>query len=343
MARDYYDILGVGRRATEREIKAAYRRLARQYHPDVTGDDKKATDRFKEITEAYEVLSDPKRRRAYDLFGHPSSNGGGFEFGEGVQGFYDFVSGVFRGRETTGPAPGVDEEVELEVTLREAFEGAQKTLEVELLRPCPDCEGTGAPKGATKTTCPECHGSGKVSAPGPLPFRRTCSRCEGKGQIYEQKCKPCRGRGARAVKERLKVTVPAGVDTGSRLRLKGRGTAGDGGGPPGDLYVRVRVAPDERFERDGEDLWTQVRIPVSEALLGGSVDVPLPNGSARMSVPAGTQGGQVFRLRERGFPALGGKKKRGDLLVTVQVRVPKELDEDAREMVDRLKQRVSDF
>lgn len=343
MARDYYEILGISRRANEREVKAAYRRLARQYHPDVTGDDRKATERFKEITEAYEVLSDAKRRRAYDLFGSHKSSGGGFEFGEGVQGFYDFVSEVFRGRETHGPSPGVDVEVDLEVTLQEAFEGAQKTVEVDLLRPCPDCEGTGAPKGTKKGPCPDCSGTGKVSAPGPLPFRRACARCDGKGQVFEARCKPCRGEGARTLKERLKVTVPAGVDTGSRLRLKGRGAAGGSGGPPGDLYVRVKVLDDERFERDGDDLWTQVRVPLSDALLGGSTDVPLPNGAARMAVPRGTQGGQVFRLKGKGFPALGGKGKRGDLLVTVQLRVPKELDEEALATVERLKERVSGF
>lgn len=343
MARDYYEILGVSKRANEREIKAAYRRLARQYHPDVTGDDQRATERFKELTEAYEVLSDSRRRRTYDLFGHPKSDSVGFEFGEGVQGFYDFVSEVFKGRETKGPSPGVDVEVDLEVTLREAFEGTQKTVEAEILRPCPDCEGQGVPKDAKTGPCPDCKGTGKVASPGPLPFRRACARCDGKGQIFEVKCKPCRGQGARKMKERLKVTVPAGVDTGSRLRLKGRGAAGGSGGPAGDLYVRVSVLGDERFEREGDDLWTQVRVPVSDALLGGSVDVPLPNGSARMSVPPGTQGGQVFRLKDKGFFALFGKGKRGALFVTVQLRVPKELDDEARAIVGRLREHVSDF
>lgn len=334
------------RRAGEREIKAAYRRLARQYHPDVTGDDRTATERFKEITEAYECLSDPRRRRTYDLFGHPQGGGGSgpFEgFGKGIKDFADLFQESFRQRDATKPHPGVDVEVDLDVTLQEAFEGAQKTVEAELYRPCTDCGGEGAPKGTRRQTCPDCKGTGKAGTKGPLPFRRSCVGCVGKGTIPTDRCRACKGRGARTLKERLKVTVPAGVDTGARLRLKGRGSAGENGGPSGDLYVRIRVVEHPRFERRGDDLWTEVRIPVSEAILGGNVEVELPvGGTARMSVPPGTQGGQVFRLREKGFPSLG-KGSHGDLLVTVQLKVPTEIDPKAREMLDRLKGQLSGF
>jgi molecular chaperone DnaJ len=341
-ARDYYKVLGVPRKATQREIKAAYRRLARKYHPDVTGEDDHATERFKEITEAYETLSDPKRRRAYDLFGTAKDDTGPFDgFADGVSGFADLFGDFFRGGDPTKPAPGVDVEVDLEVTFQEAFDGAQKVVEAELLRPCSECEGRGAPKDVKPGPCDECDGTGKVGAAGPLPFKRACPRCDGRGRVYPKKCKACRGKGSRQEKERLKVTVPPGVDDGSRLRLKKRGAAGHNGGPPGDLYVRVSVADDERFERDGEDVHTQVRVPVSVALLGGHAEVDTPTGRARLTVPAGTQGGQVFRLRDKGFAALGGKR-RGDLYVTVQLSVPR-LDDSQRRQVEELRDVVSDF
>ena len=348
MARDYYQVLGVTRRATEREIKGAYRRLARQYHPDVTGDDGVATERFRELTEAYECLSDTRRRRTYDLFGHPQgTSGAGFGpfdgFSKGIKDVADLFQESFRQRDATKPHPGVDVEIDLAVSLQEAFCGAQKAVQAALYRPCPDCGGEGAPKGAKRETCPDCKGTGKVATKGPLPFRKACVGCTGKGTIPIDRCRACKGRGARTVTERLKVTVPAGIDTGARLRLKGRGAAGENGGPAGDLYVRVRVTEDPRFERKDDDLWTEVRIPVSEAILGGDVEVALlSGGTARMAVPPGTQGGQVFRLKGKGFASLV-KKTHGDLLVTIQLKVPTLLDAEARKMVDRLKGQLSGF
>lgn len=341
--RDYYQVLGVPRKASQREIKAAYRRLARKYHPDVTGEDARSTERFKEITEAYEVLSDQKRRRAYDLFGHPKDTSGPFDgFAEGVSGFAEMWSDMFSRQDPNKPAPGVDVELDIEVSFQEAFDGAHKVIEAELLRPCPDCEGRGAPPDVKSGPCDQCDGTGKVAAKGPLPFKRTCEKCDGRGEVFARKCKPCRGDGRRKIKERLKVTVPPGVDTGSRLRLKGRGAAGNAGGPAGDLYVKVTVLDDDRFERDGMDVLTQVRVPVSVALLGGTAEVETPAGTARMNVPPGTQGGQVFRLREKGFSALGGKR-RGDLLVTVQLSVPKDLDPQAEALVEDLRENLAGF
>lgn len=342
MPRDYYQVLGVHRRASEQEIKAAYRRLARKYHPDVNGDDPKATERFKELSEAYEVLSDPAKRRAYDLFGHPKDDGLGGSFKGGFASVYDLFSEIFSGGEDDRPTPGIDVEAEVEVSLREAFEGAKKCVEVELLRPCEGCDGRGYPEGAEVKRCPACQGEGKTRAPGPLPFKLTCRRCSGRGALYDPVCRRCGGDGVRRRQEKLSVTIPPGVDEGTRLRLKGRGAVGKKGGPPGDLYVRVRLLPDARFERDGEDLHTQVRVGLREALLGGSVDVPLPTGTARMSIPAGTQGGQVFRLKGKGFPRLG-QKGRGDLFVTVQLRVPQALDEESKRLVDALAERLPGF
>lgn len=344
LPRDYYEVLGVARGAAEKDIKAAYRRLARKYHPDVTGEDPKATERFKEISEAYECLSDPAKRRAYDLFGHPRIDSGGFDgFKDGFTNVADLFNDLFNRKDPSKPEPGVDVEVELPVSFREAFEGTKKPVEAELLRPCADCEGRGFPEGAKEGPCADCGGEGKVRMPGPIPFRRACGTCGGSGLVPERRCKKCGGSGTRRVKERLMVTVPAGVDTGSRLRLKGRGAVGRNGGPAGDLYVRVAVEPDPRFERDGDDLHTQVRVGLKEALMGGNVEVPLPTGTARMTLPAGTQGGQVFRLRDKGFPKLGGKGGLGDAFVTVQLRIPKTLDDDARRLLDELSERIPDL
>lgn len=340
VARDYYDILGIPRRAGERDIKAAYRRLARQYHPDVTGDDLRATERFKEITEAYEVLSDPQRRRNYDLFGHPRSPHGGGEFTEGLQELFELVTDVFRGKDAKGPIPGVDVEIEQEVTLEEAYRGTKRTVDVDLIRPCGECEGRGVPRDSREIPCPDCDATGKVSLRGPLPLKRSCSRCEGSGTTHPKKCRACRGAKVRPRRESLVVTVPAGVETGSRLRLRGRGAVGQGG-PPGDLYVRVRVQPHPSWERKGDDLWAEVRVRISDAVLGSQVEVLLPEGSLHITLPPGTQGGQVFRLQRKGFPSLSTKGRRGDAFVTVQIAVPRTLDAETRAALSELAARVS--
>lgn len=339
-AKDYYRSLGVPKGASEAEIKRAYRKLARQLHPDVTGDDPKSTERFKEITEAYEVLSDPKRRRSYDLFGAPGSQS---TVEPPFSGFADAFADVLRRnqRRNQGPEPGVDVERDLHITLAEAATGCEKMLEIEVTKTCATCEGAGFPKDKPPETCPECDGAGTKG--GTFPLKRTCSRCDGVGTIRRYTCKACAGDGTRREKDRLKVTVPAGVDTGTRLRLKGRGEAGKNNGVAGDLYVVVQVGADDRFERDGADLKTTLRIGLKEALLGGRAEVPLPDGSAVMTIPPGTQGGQVFRIRGRGMPrmgagagAAGAGKAAGDVLVTVQLRIPKTLSPDARALVEKL-------
>lgn len=339
--KDYYRSLGVPKGASEGEIKRAYRKLARQLHPDVTGDDPRSTERFKEITEAYEVLSDAKRRRSYDLFGAPGASS---QPEPPFAGFADAFADVLRRtqRRSAGPEPGIDVERELVVTLAEAATGCEKLLDIEVTRTCATCEGAGFPKDKPPETCPECHGAGTKG--GTFPLKRTCSKCDGTGTFRRYTCKACAGDGTRKEKDRLKVTVPAGVDTGTRLRLKTRGEAGRNNGPPGDLYVVLQVSADDRFERDGVDLKTTLRIGLKEALLGGRAEVPLPDGSAVMTIPPGTQGGQVFRIRGRGMPRMpsaakgtaGGTASAGDVLVTVQLRIPKYLSADARALVEKL-------
>lgn len=335
MARDYYKVLGVDRGASEADIKRAYRRLARQYHPDVTGDEPSATEKFKEITAAYEVLSDAKRRRAYDLFGGPTGGDDGGAFGDFGASVQEVWNDVFGRKPNRDPEPGVDVDVDVDVTFTEAFTGTEKHVDVDLLRPCSECRGTGAPSDSVEVECAECRGTGQKGVAGPLPLKRTCPRCDGRGKVHPRPCPACRGTKTRLAQERLKVTIPAGVDTGSRLRLKQKGAAGRNGGPSGDLYVVVAVAPDPRFTRDGEMLQTELRVGLRTALLGGKVDVPLPNGSAKMTIPPGTQGGQVFRIRGRGFPRLASGVP-GDALVTIQLRVPTGLNDDARRLVEEL-------
>lgn len=334
--RDYYKTLGVSKGATEAEIKRAYRRLARQLHPDVTGDDPRSTERFKEITEAYEVLSDPRRRRNYDLFGAPADRGRPAP-DAGPQPFADFADAVAdvlrRTQRKGGPEPGVDVERTVQITLTEAATGCEKLVDLDLMRPCESCAGKGFPSDKPPEPCPDCQGSGTKG--GAFPLKRTCRRCEGLGTVRRYTCKACAGEGQRREKETLKVTIPAGVDDGTRLRLKGRGEAGRHNGAPGDLYVVVAVDADARFERDGADLKTTVRVGLRDALLGGRTEVPLPDGSAVMTIPAGTQGGQVFRVRGRGMPRMNGGRP-GDVLVTVQLRIPRELSPDARAMIEKL-------
>lgn len=342
MARDYYDILGIDRRASDKEVKAAYRQKARQFHPDVTGEDLRATERFKEVSEAYECLSDPTRRRAYDLFGHPDSEGGLSELKDGIQQVVESLGDLFQRKAPRQPEPGTDEEVTLRVTFTEAYEGTHKEIEAELLRPCGDCQGTGREKLPEPTDCPDCGGTGRSRIAGALPIKKTCMTCQGSGQSDSRSCRKCAGRSRRVRKERLKVGVPAGVADNARLRLKGRGGAGAFGGTPGDLYVRLEVSGDPTFFREKDDLHTQVRVGLKEAIVGGQVDVPLPVGSARMVVPPGTQGGQVFRLKGKGFPRLSREGK-GDLYVSIQLRIPKTLDDESQSLLEKLSERIEDL
>jgi molecular chaperone DnaJ len=351
MPRDYYEVLGVGREAGEGEIKKAFRRLARELHPD-TNPEPGAEDKFKEAAEAYEVLSDPERRRLYDAYGHEGLRSGGMapnfdQFGSVADifsaffgsGGFDTAFGTGRGRRG-GAVPGADAAVAVAIDLGEAATGSavDVTYEAEVL--CATCHGNGAEPGTPIVTCPRCHGSGQIQAVsrtafGQLMRTAVCDRCGGDGRIPEQPCTTCRGAGRRLEERTLRVDVPAGIRDGQRIRLSGRGHAGERGGPPGDLYVMVRVREDERFVRDGEDLHTMIDIDAAHAALGTTVQVPTLEGEVPIDVPAGTQPGAVLQLRGRGLPPLR-RGRTGDLHVHVNVVIPRRLSREQRELFERL-------
>jgi len=350
--KDLYAILGVPRTATQEEIKKAYRKLARRYHPDVNPGNKEAEEKFKYISQAYEVLSDPEKRKLYDEFGMAGLQAGfdaerarayeqwrreQAEFGRGFgetgfgrfESFEDIFGDLFGERIRPGPRPGADLESEIEIDLLDAIRG--RTVEVSLERPtqCTACGGTGNDPGST-ITCSECFGTGRVQvARGPVRFSRTCPRCGGSGVTSARPCAKCGGAGQTVERERLEVRIPPGVDTGSRVRVPGKGSPGIGGGPPGDLYLRIRVRPHPWLERRGDDLYMDLPLTVSEALLGGSITVPTPTGAVRVNVPAGSNSGKLLRLRGKGVPHLKGGGS-GDLYLRLMVHVPSRVTEEAR-------------
>jgi len=351
--RDYYEVLGVSREATEDEIKKAYRKLARKYHPDVNKEDKDAAEKFKEINEAYEVLKDPEKRARYDQFGHAGVGQGGFDAGDfggfgGFGGFGDFGSDIFddifdifggsfgRSRRR-GPTRGADIRYDLEITLEEAAFGAEKEVEIFRMESCKNCNGTGAKPGTMPKTCPSCGGSGQVRRVqnlGPMQFTNvtTCTNCGGRGTIIEEPCPKCHGRGQSKVGRKIKIKVPAGVDTGSQLRMSGEGEPGELGGPPGDLYVVIRVKPHKLFVRQGDNLIYQAPISFVQATLGDEIDVPTLEEKVKLKIPEGTQPGTRFRLRSKGIPHLRGYG-RGDLIVQVEVVIPKKLNDKQKELL----------
>lgn len=350
--KDLYAILGVPRTATQEEIKKAYRKLARRYHPDVNPGNKEAEEKFKEISEAHEILSDPEKRKLYDEFGMAGLQAGfdaerarGYEqwrreqaeFGRAYGGagfgrfesFEDIFGDLFGEAVRPGPRPGADLESEIEVDLLDAIRG--RTVELSLERPavCQVCRGTGQDPAATMT-CTECLGSGRVQvARGPVRFSRTCPRCAGSGSIASRECSACGGAGQSVQQERLQVRIPPGVDNGSRIRVAGKGAPGLGGGPPGDLYLRVRVRPHPWLERRGDDLYMDVPVTVSEAVLGGPITVPTPTGTIRVHVPPGSQSGKLLRIRGKGVPHLQGGGS-GDLYLRLMVHVPTDSSEAVR-------------
>jgi molecular chaperone DnaJ len=358
MPRDYYEVLGVGRGADETEIKKAFRRLARELHPDTNTDDPQAEDKFKEAAEAYEVLSDPDRRRQYDAYGHEGLRSGGYApnfegFGSVSDLFAAFFgSGGFESAFGTGrggrPAQmqGGDVVVAAAIDLVQAAHGDTVEVAYEVDVRCEHCHGNGAEPGTPIVTCPRCHGSGQLQAVsrtafGQLVRTAVCDVCGGDGRVPEQPCEVCRGEGKVQESRTLGVQVPAGIADGQRIRLSGRGHAGERGGPNGDLYVVVRVREDERFVRDQEDLHTVIDVPAPLAALGTTVQVPSLDGDLPVEIPAGTQPGETITLRSRGLPPLG-RGRTGDLHVHVNVIIPRRLSREQRDLLEQLADSLDD-
>jgi len=352
--RDYYDVLGVKKGASADEIKKGYRTKAKELHPDRNADKPDAESQFKEANEAYDILKDPEKKAAYDRFGHAAFEGGmggggrpggGFggqqgDFGSAFSDVFDDLFGDFMGGQRGGAgggrraARGSDLRYNLRVTLEEAYAGLQKTISVPTSVGCASCNGTGAEGGSDPSTCPTCSGMGKVRAQqGFFTVERTCPTCSGMGQIIQNPCKSCGGAG-RVEKERsLSVNIPAGVETGTRIRLAGEGEAGMRGGPTGDLYIFIDVATHDLFERDGNNLFCRVPVSMSTAALGGSIEVPtIDGGRGRVQIPAGSQSGRQMRLRSKGMPALRGGGP-GDMFIELAVETPVKLTSRQKELL----------
>lgn len=342
--RDYYEILGVSRTATQEEIKRAYRQLARKYHPDVSTEPD-AEARFKEINEAYQVLSDPEKRAAYDRYGHAGPPGVGFDFGfrdpfEIFEEVFGDLGFGFRTSRRRGPRRGADLRYDLRLRFEEAVFGCQKEIEIARWESCPNCRGSGAEPGTTPVRCHECNGTGQVrqvqhSLFGAFVNVMTCPVCGGAGEVVRTPCRQCQGTGRVHVLRRLTVNIPAGVDTGTQIRLAGEGEPGERGGPPGNLYIVLEVEPHPYFRRQGDDLIVELGINVAQAALGARVTVPTLEGEEQIDIPPGTQTGAIFRLRGRGVPHLR-REGRGDLLILTRVEVPTKLTREQRELFQKL-------
>lgn len=353
--KDLYKVLGVSRTADAGVIKKAYRKLARKHHPDVNPGNRDADARFKEISDANDVLSDPEKRKLYDEFGSIGVQAGfnpeaarehrrwqgtrasGPEAGAGFGGysrFEDIFGDIFSGAGDGGQQHGGDLESELEIDLLDAIRGVSTTISLQRPQPCTQCSGRGADMTSGKE-CPDCGGRGQVRVKGPVPFSRTCPRCGGVGRIDVRACPKCGGAGQTVTTERLSVRIPRGVDTGSRVRVAGKGSAGLGGGDSGDLYIRVKVRPHPLLERKGDDLHLDIPISVTEAILGGPITVPTPETSVQVQVPAGSQSGRLLRVRGHGVPHLKGEGK-GDLYLRLMIHVPEQVDDPIRAAATQL-------
>ncbi len=359
--RDFYEVLGVDRKADEAAVKKAYRSKAMQFHPDRNPGDKAAEQKFKEVNEAYEILKDPQKRAAYDQFGHaafdpaqgqapggfrPGQPGQGFEFNFGSGGFADIFEDIFgditgrgrRGQAQRGPERGQDLRYDLEVSLEDAYKGKKATIRVPTAAKCDACQGTGGEGGAKPKPCPTCAGRGRVRASqGFFTIERTCGACHGTGEVVDKPCKTCRGEGRIVNEKTLAVNVPAGVDEGTRIRLAGEGEAGLRGGPAGDLYIFISIAPHEIFQRDGANVYCHVPISMITATLGGAVEVPTVEGTrARVSIPAGTQSGEQFRLRGKGMTQIRSQI-RGDMIIEVTVETPTNLSAKQKQILEEFR------
>ena len=351
--RDYYEVLGVKKDATDAELKKAYRKMAVKYHPDQNPGDKDAEEKFKEVNEAYEVLSDSQKRAQYDQFGHAAfeqggmGGGGGFYSGQGFDmgdlgdifgsmfGFGGFGGGAKR----NGPRRGKDVNVSIQLTFEEAVFGCKKEISIAIYDECETCHGTGAKAGSHPESCPTCHGTGQErvmqqSMFGSVTSVRTCSKCGGTGKVVKDPCNTCHGSGKVATKKTLEVSIPMGIDDDQSFALRGMGDAGTNGGPSGDVIVMVTVRPSEVFQRDGYDVWVTVPITYSQAVLGDSVTVPSIDGKVEYTVPEGTQSGTTFRLRGKGIQYLNGRG-RGDMYVKCEVEIPKKLNKAQRDALKK--------
>jgi len=353
MARDYYEILGVDRNTDKEEIKRAYRRLARKYHPDVNKEPG-ADERFKEINRAYEVLSETETRARYDRFGEAGVSGGGGapDMGD-MGGFADIFESFFSGfsntgqqqaRRRSGPTRGEDLRFDLKLEFREAIFGGEKQIKISHLETCATCSGSGAKPGTRPRTCGTCSGTGQVRRATRTPFGSftqvsTCPTCNGTGQTIEDKCESCNGLGLNQVTKKLKITIPAGVDSGTRLRVSNEGDAGQRGGPSGDLYVYLFVQADNEFEREGINILSEIKISYLQAILGDKIAINTVDGKKPLTIPAGTQPDTVLTLEGLGVPKLGNPVARGDHLIRVKIDIPTKISGEEREVLEKLKER----
>lgn len=345
--RDYYEVLGVDKNASDDELKKAYRKLARQYHPDVNPGDKEAEEKFKEVNEAYDVLSDSTKRAQYDQFGHDGPGAGfGGAGGFGAGGFgdmgdiFDMFFGGMGGSAQKGPRKGADLRYDLTIDFEEAVFGTEKTITIPRWDACDACGGTGAKKGTSPSTCPRCHGTGQVTTMQKTPFGsfqsvKTCPECGGRGSVITDPCPECGGQGRKRVTRKLEIKVPAGVDTGSRLRMSGEGEAGEQGGPKGDLYIYINVRSHPIFTRDDGDIYMEQEINFAEAALGADIPVPTLEGDVTLTIPAGVQNGAKFRMKGKGVKSVRGYGK-GDQYVTIKVVTPKNLTAEQKELFKQL-------
>ena len=360
--RDYYEVLGLNKGASEDEIKKAYKKQARKYHPDLNPDNKEAEEKFKEVNEAYEVLSDPNKKSRYDQFGHAGVDpnfgaggygggfDGGFDFGDLGDIFGSFFGGGFGGggRRTNPNAPQRGESIRISVsiTFEEAAFGCEKEVSVERMDQCGTCHGNGCAPGTTPETCPDCHGTGQVQVRRQTPmgvFATTspCGRCGGKGKIIHQPCSDCRGTGSVRKRKTIKASIPAGIDNGQTISIRGQGHAGKNGGPAGDLLITVTVKPHELFRREGTSVLCDAPITFAQAVLGAELEIPTIDGKVKYDLPEGTQSGTTFRLKGKGIPSINGRG-RGDQYVTVYIETPKNLNKEQKEALRKFAEAVGD-
>jgi len=359
--RDYYEVLGLNKGASDEEIKKAYKKQARKYHPDLNPDNKEAEEKFKEVNEAYEVLSDPNKKSRYDQFGHAGVDpnfgaggfgggfDGGFDFGDLGDIFGSFFGGGFGGGRRTNPnAPQRGESIRLSVsiTFEEAAFGCEKEVSVERMDQCSTCHGNGCAPGTTPETCPDCHGTGQVQVRRQTPmgvFATTspCGRCGGKGKIIHQPCSDCRGTGSVRKRKTIKASIPAGIDNGQTISIRGQGHTGKNGGPAGDLLITVTVKPHELFRREGTSVLCDAPITFAQAVLGAELEIPTIDGKVKYDLPEGTQSGTTFRLKGKGIPSINGRG-RGDQYVTVYIETPKNLNKEQKEALKKFAEAVGD-